>query len=74
MPAIPLRQYLIDIAFPVKPATHQAILFAHRHRLMRTHLAIFYADHGDVALQPCSRAPSRGVLKSHVIKSPNLIG
>ena len=30
---------------------------------MRTHLAIFFADRGDVT-----------VLKSHVIKSPNLIG
>ena len=33
-----------------------------RHRLMRTHLAIFFANRGDVA-----------VLKTHVIKSPNLI-
>ena len=30
---------------------------------MRTHLAIFFADRGDVA-----------VLKIHVIKSPNLMG
>ena len=45
-----------------------------RHRLMRTHLTIFFADRDDVALQPCSRAPSRSVLNwSHVIKSPNLI-
>ena len=34
-----------------------------RHRLMGTHLAIFFADRGDVA-----------VLKNHVIKSPNLLG
>ena len=34
-----------------------------RHWLMRTHLAIFFADRGDVA-----------VLKTHVIKSPNLTG
>ena len=34
-----------------------------RHRLMRTHLAIFFADRGDVA-----------VLKTHAIKSPNLMG
>ena len=34
-----------------------------RWRLMRTHLAIFFADRGDVA-----------VLKTHVIKSPNLMG
>ena len=34
-----------------------------RHRLMRTRLAIFFADRGDVA-----------VLKTHVIKSPNLMG
>ena len=33
------------------------------HRLMRTHLAIFFADRGDVA-----------VLKTQVIKSPNLMG
>ena len=25
---------------------------------MRTHLTIFFANHGDVALQPCSQAPS----------------
>ena len=25
---------------------------------MRTHLAIFFANRGDVALQPCSQAPS----------------
>ena len=29
-----------------------------RHRLMRTHLAIFFAGRDDVARQPCSRAPS----------------
>ena len=34
-----------------------------RHRLMRTHLAIFFADRGEVA-----------VLKSYVIKLPNLMG
>ena len=34
-----------------------------RHRLMRTHLVIFFADRGDVA-----------VLKTHEIKSPNLMG
>ena len=34
-----------------------------RHGLMRTHLAIFFADRGDVA-----------VLKTRVIKSPNLTG
>ena len=33
------------------------------HQLMQTHLAIFFADRGDVA-----------VLKSHVIKLPNLMG
>ena len=31
---------------------------------MRAHRAIFFADSGDVALQPCSRAPSKDVLKS----------
>ena len=57
-----------------KPATHLAILYADRGeferqrndfrpRLMGTHLAIFFADRGDVA-----------VSKSHVIKSPNLMG
>ena len=34
-----------------------------RHRLMRTHLAIFFANRGDMA-----------ALKTHVIKSPNLMG
>ena len=34
-----------------------------RHRLMRKYLAIFFADRSDVA-----------VLKTHVIKSPNLMG
>ena len=34
-----------------------------RWRLMRTHLAIFFDDRGDVE-----------VLKTHVIKSPNLMG
>ena len=33
----------------------------------------FSADRDDVDLKPCSRALSRSVLKSHVIKSPNLI-
>ena len=37
-----------------------------------TNLAIFFADRGDVALQPCFQDPSWDVLKSHVIKSPNL--
>ena len=56
----------------LKPATHLAILYADRgefdrqrnfcHWLMRKHLAIFFADRGDVA-----------VLKTHVIKSPNLM-
>ena len=48
--------------------TPLALLYADRsefdrHRLMRTHLAIFFADRGDVA-----------VLKIYVTKSPNLIG
>ena len=55
----------------LKPAKHLAILYADRgefdrdfrHRLMRTHLAIFFSDRGDVA-----------VLKTHVIKWPNLMG
>ena len=58
----------------VKPATHLPILYADRGefdrqrksfrwRLMRTHLAIFFADCGDVA-----------VLKTYVIKSSNLMG
>ena len=34
---------------------------------------LILADRDDVARQPCSRAPSRSVLKSHVIKSPNPI-
>ena len=34
-----------------------------RHRLMRTHLAIFFADRAGVA-----------ILKTRVIKSPNLMG
>ena len=53
-----------------KPATHLAILYAanliaseNRKGLMRTHLAIFFSDRGDVA-----------VLKPYVIKSPNLMG
>ena len=56
----------------LKLATHLAILYADRanliasdfrHRLMRTHLAIFFVDGGDVA-----------VLKTHVIESLNLMG
>ena len=44
-----------------------------RDRLMRTHLA-FFPRSNDAALQPRSRAPSRGVLKKPCDKSPNLIG
>ena len=51
-----------------KPAIHlHGDLYADRgefdRRLMRTHLAIFFADRGDEA-----------VLKTHVLKSPNLMG
>ena len=47
----------VSVASLVKPATHLAILYADRgefdcHRSLRTHLAIFFADHDNVALQP----------------------
>ena len=45
----------------VKPAAHLAFLCADRGEF-DIHLAIFFADRGDVA-----------VLKSHVMKSPNLL-
>ena len=48
---------------PRTPIRANLIASDFRHRLMRTHLAIFFADRGDVA-----------VLKTHVIKSPNLMG
>ena len=35
-------------------------------------LGDFFADRGDVALQPSSQAPSKSVLKTRVINSPNL--
>ena len=70
----------------LEPATHLAILYAHHGEFDRQRKRLrfsppidadtsgeFFADRDDVALQPCSRAPSRSVLKSHVIKSPNLI-
>ena len=35
-------------------------------------LGDFFADRGDVALQPSSQAPAKSVLKTRVINSPNL--
>ena len=69
----PFKRIYSSLSFFIRtPATHLATIYADRgefdrqhfrHRLMRTHLAIFSPDRGDVA-----------VLKTHVIKSPNLMG